>query len=254
MSSITVLVRNASNLSRRQHLDGSRFLIGREEGDIVLGDPQVSWRHGEFVFDGASGVLFYNDLGSSNGSFLENGQEISAPTPVKPGQIVRVGNCVITVEACDATGRELTLKPQGQAKAVRKAKPSLTSPGWPAEQLLGDALGVVREAQQRARERREAEDIKTEPGVVRARRVRTQTKPQRIISHKHAQPSAAERRNGAWYEIAALDPDPRARTFVMGLASGHVVLRVRTETSTGTSEALTTCPGSLVDFEFLGES
>ena len=52
MSSITVLVRNASHMSRRQHLDGSRFLIGREEGDIILGDPQVSWRHGEFVFDG----------------------------------------------------------------------------------------------------------------------------------------------------------------------------------------------------------
>ena len=132
MSSITVLVRNASNMSRRQHLDGSRFIIGREEGDIVLGDPQVSWRHGEFVFDGASGALIYNDLGSSNGSFLENGQEISAPTPIKPGQIVRVGNCVITVEACDATGRDSGLKPQ--QKAVRKAKPSLTSPGWPAEQ------------------------------------------------------------------------------------------------------------------------
>ncbi|MCA9715910.1 MAG: FHA domain-containing protein [Myxococcales bacterium] len=245
-------MRNASNVSSRHHLTGSRFVIGREEGDIVLGDPQVSWRHGEFAFDGATGALYYIDLESSNGSFLENGQEISEPTQIKLGQMVRVGNCVITVEGCDASGREMGANPRALRHRPQAKPTSLTSPGWPAEQLLGDAMGVIREARERAQQRAKERE-QTDAGVVQSRRIRTRTKPQRIIGSSAAGSAETERRCGAWYEVAALEPDPRARTFVMGLESGHVVLRVRTETSAGISEALTTCPGSLADFEFIGD-
>jgi hypothetical protein len=50
--------------------------IGREAGDIVLGDPQVSSVHAEVIF--ADGRANFTDLGSTNGSMLA-GQRLTGP-------------------------------------------------------------------------------------------------------------------------------------------------------------------------------
>lgn len=85
-----------------QSLKGSRVpvngpvVIGRSPGaDIVIGDDFVSGRHARVVLAGAEAVL--EDLGSTNGTLL-NGQRISIPQPLRPGDTIDVGAVRIKVD------------------------------------------------------------------------------------------------------------------------------------------------------------
>ena len=75
-------------------LGEGRFQIGRESGNIVLGDPKSSAVHGELVIQG--GAVTYTDLGSSNGSQDAQGRRLTEPTRLFPGQSVVLGNSAIS--------------------------------------------------------------------------------------------------------------------------------------------------------------
>ena len=63
--------------------------IGRAgDADVVLRDPEVSRRHARI--DSSNGVLYVDDLSSSNGTFV-NGRRIVAPTRVAEGDTVDAG-------------------------------------------------------------------------------------------------------------------------------------------------------------------
>ena len=63
--------------------------LGRQvDNEIVLEDPGVSRKHASFT-QGADGGWIATDLGSSNGTYV-NDVRIQAPTPLKPGDTVRV--------------------------------------------------------------------------------------------------------------------------------------------------------------------
>ena len=65
------------------------FVIGRIEGnDLVIAEPSVSRRHARLLRQGEQVLL--EDLGSSNGTFV-NGQRLSAPFPLKSGDIFTLG-------------------------------------------------------------------------------------------------------------------------------------------------------------------
>jgi serine phosphatase RsbU (regulator of sigma subunit) len=73
----------------------SSLVVGRAlDADLTLSDPFLSRRHSRF-FRADSG-LFVEDLGSRNGT-LVNGQLIQGPTPVRPGDVVKISNSVIQV-------------------------------------------------------------------------------------------------------------------------------------------------------------
>ncbi len=80
-------------VEERPFVDG-RFRIGRESGDVVLGDPSSSGTHGELAVNGA--LVTYTDLGSSNGSFDAQNRRLSGPTQLSAGQSVRLGTSVLT--------------------------------------------------------------------------------------------------------------------------------------------------------------
>jgi pSer/pThr/pTyr-binding forkhead associated (FHA) protein len=64
--------------------------VGRDAArDVVLADDKVSRLHLQVVMIG--GDLVVQDLGSSNGSFLD-GRRLTAPTPLPVGQWVQVGS------------------------------------------------------------------------------------------------------------------------------------------------------------------
>jgi hypothetical protein len=69
--------------------------IGREHGDLVLGDASVSSNHGELRID-PSGVT-YADLGSSNGSFDLRQQRLTAPIVLAVGDGLKLGNTSVTL-------------------------------------------------------------------------------------------------------------------------------------------------------------
>jgi len=75
-------------------LGDGRFQIGRESGNIVLGDAKSSAVHGELVIQGSA--VTYTDLGSSNGSLDAQGRRLTEPTRLLPGHSVRLGNSVIS--------------------------------------------------------------------------------------------------------------------------------------------------------------
>jgi ABC transport system ATP-binding/permease protein len=67
---------------------GSTHRVGRDpQGTIVLGDPRVSWAHGELRSD--SGTWVYTDPGSTNGTW--NGRDRVTRVEVGDGCVLRLG-------------------------------------------------------------------------------------------------------------------------------------------------------------------
>lgn len=79
---------------RRYALTPPVTVVGRgREADIRLDDPNISRRHVEFRLDG--GEWLARDLGSTNGTVL-HGASLSAPTPLRDGDRLLLGNTDVT--------------------------------------------------------------------------------------------------------------------------------------------------------------
>jgi hypothetical protein len=76
-----------------RHLVGEEIVLGREEGDIVFRDDAfMSRRHAAVTWDGKRAQV--TDLGSSNGTFVR----VTAPTSIKHGDHVRMGDQLLRIE------------------------------------------------------------------------------------------------------------------------------------------------------------
>lgn len=93
--------------------------IGRDEGDLVLGDPAASRRHA-MVMRTTEGLVI-DDLGSSNGT-LVNDVRITGPTVLQTGDRIRLGDTEVDVA--------LAASPVGPAGRATAA-PSHSPPGSP---------------------------------------------------------------------------------------------------------------------------
>jgi hypothetical protein len=102
MALFTLYVQYAGRPPETKPFDKELVVIGRDVGDIALMDPQVSGRHAELRFH--AGKLVFNDLGSTNGSFLPNGQRVSGSVELGIGNAVRLGQSTITVQHIDFPG------------------------------------------------------------------------------------------------------------------------------------------------------
>lgn len=99
MASYTLHIQYVDRPAETRTFTQPKVTLGRDSGDIVLHDTQVSGRHGEITFDGST--LRYTDVGSTNGSFLLQGQRV-ANIELTPGIALRLGNSLITVQVIDA--------------------------------------------------------------------------------------------------------------------------------------------------------
>jgi hypothetical protein len=72
-------------------------VLGRgDQAEIRLEDPFASSRHAQVVRQG--GVMVLEDLGSTNGTYL-NEEILGGPTPLHPGDRVRIGDSEFTYAA-----------------------------------------------------------------------------------------------------------------------------------------------------------
>jgi pSer/pThr/pTyr-binding forkhead associated (FHA) protein len=78
-------------------------VLGRDQGDVTLGDPQLSGRHAELRLDGD--IVQFRDLTSTNGSFDQDGQRLEVPMPMLPDQSIRIGDTWIQIKSITSEPR-----------------------------------------------------------------------------------------------------------------------------------------------------
>jgi uncharacterized membrane protein YjgN (DUF898 family) len=101
--------------------------LGREAGDIVLGDPQSSGRHAEIYFE--NDQVRVKDLGSTNGTFF-NGQRVPE-FAMQAGQGFSIGQTVMTLMAIQGDQRQGAGKTMIAMGGVRPPGPPGAPPGPP---------------------------------------------------------------------------------------------------------------------------
>jgi hypothetical protein len=125
--SLKVVAGNAagSSIALEQEL-----VIGRSTpgAGSLGGDGEISRVHAR-IYSDATGQLMAEDLGSTNGTFV-NGNRISAATPLRAGDEVRVGQTTMTVEegASDGATRVGTVIPPAVAAPPPPAAPPPAAP------------------------------------------------------------------------------------------------------------------------------
>ena len=93
--SAPVLVVRVGGLAGRRFPIEGELLIGRENADVMLDDPEVSRRHA--IVRSLDGALEITDLRSSNGTYVD-GARIKAPTRVGQGAVIQIGGTSLEAE------------------------------------------------------------------------------------------------------------------------------------------------------------
>ncbi|MFN2119096.1 MAG: FHA domain-containing protein [Anaerolineales bacterium] len=106
-------------------LEGDQLIIGRDvTSNIAIGDAEVSRKHARLTFQGGKYVI--EDLGSTNGTFV-NGQRLTGPVVLKPGDLVALGEQIVLVYESLASDAGATMMSRGGP-----ARPPATAVGAPA--------------------------------------------------------------------------------------------------------------------------
>ncbi|MBN2118417.1 MAG: FHA domain-containing protein [Anaerolineales bacterium] len=112
-------------------LEGDQMTIGRDSTtEIVINDAEVSRRHARLTFQGGKYVL--EDLGSTNGTFV-NGQRLSGPRVLKPGEVISFGEQIMLVFEAVNLDPGATMVSQRAAPASAAPRPMPAPPPPPAQ-------------------------------------------------------------------------------------------------------------------------
>lgn len=92
-----LVLTNGPNEGFAADLSGGVVIIGRSNDcAIILDDDYVSTRHAQVLDDGQGG-FYVEDLGSTNGTYV-NGRRITAATTVTTAESIRIGRTVMQLE------------------------------------------------------------------------------------------------------------------------------------------------------------
>jgi pSer/pThr/pTyr-binding forkhead associated (FHA) protein len=91
-SQYQLVMRAGPTTGKYFELTGSDLTIGRDlSADIVINIPEVSRKHARLRLETSGFVI--EDLGSTNGTFV-NGQRLSGPHSLRPGDTIMLGEAV----------------------------------------------------------------------------------------------------------------------------------------------------------------
>ncbi|MEV6616952.1 FHA domain-containing protein [Streptomyces sp. NPDC051051] len=113
-------------------LDPSRsYTLGRDpQGDVVLDDARVSWRHATVSFNGRGWIL--EDHGSTNGTFVQ-GRRVQQ-VDIGPGSAVHLGNATDGPRLNLSAAQAAVAQPQ-QPYAAQAVNPGWAQPAPPRQQM-----------------------------------------------------------------------------------------------------------------------
>ena len=116
------------------------YLAGREQGDIVLRDPNTSGRHAQI--DVQFGRVTMTDLGSTNGTYDLQGQRLSGPYVMVPNQAIRLGTTTITLMPPQMTAAGTQVMQQMPGVPTIGGPPPHTAPYAQPQQSYGQPPGA----------------------------------------------------------------------------------------------------------------
>lgn len=111
-------------------LSPGNYRVGRDVGEILLGDPNVSGRHA--LLDVRDEGILVTDVGSRNGTFDDAGNRVTTCHRLEVGGRIRMGGSSITLLECPR--RDVTVAmAQAPAVAALPARDAALSPLPPHE-------------------------------------------------------------------------------------------------------------------------
>jgi len=133
--SFRLIVRRGPQPNQTFDLNKDIVTLGRDiTNDIVINDPEVS-RHHMRMTRGAGGYTL-EDLGSTNGTFV-NGQRLTGARPMRPGDMIGLGETVTLSYESFAPGAAMPA-PGIEAAPVSPAapaqRPPVVAPQYPQQQ------------------------------------------------------------------------------------------------------------------------
>jgi predicted component of type VI protein secretion system len=120
------------------NLSGPNVTIGRDiNADIVINIPEVSRRHAQFRLEG--GVYLLEDLGSTNGTFVD-GQRLTMPHRMRDGETITLGEAVTLMfrSSGPADPNATVAVPSNQAATMVASDPADFSSSDPADMYASD--------------------------------------------------------------------------------------------------------------------
>ena len=99
------------------------LVIGREDADVLLSDPEVSRRHA--VVRPVERGVEIEDLGSANGTFI-NGERISDKVVVGERATLKLGATQFAVELPTGTGADAEAAPDTRSPEVKARQEAVT--------------------------------------------------------------------------------------------------------------------------------
>src|SRR5207237_1711577 len=112
---VKLVLLSAGMAGRSHELKVDRTTIGRvEDNTFQIPEPSVSSHHCEVLLKGNDVLI--KDLNSTNGTFI-NSEKITE-APLKPGQVLRLGQIELRLESSSAPAADRTAPPTPPHKAA----------------------------------------------------------------------------------------------------------------------------------------
>ncbi len=118
MTPASLVIHEGAGAGSEHRVDGE-LILGREQGsaDLVIPDPGVSRRHARVLTE--NGALILEDLGSSNGTYV-NGERIAGAVELAAGDEIQLGGTILGVGGTAATA----IMPPGAPATERHPGPA----------------------------------------------------------------------------------------------------------------------------------
>ncbi len=123
----SLVVSQGTKVGTTYYITSAEAILGRdEETDISVRDPEVSRRHARISWQ--SGNYYIEDLGSTNGTFL-NSSLVTSPQPLRSGDTIGLGQTLFVFQTeADAMPTQPPPKPAYTAPPPSPPPPAAVAP------------------------------------------------------------------------------------------------------------------------------